>query len=81
MESRAPRVRTLARGAAVAAGRAGLKVHLYEAGPKIGGVDTEKVSPEMLEALGGLLQRKAEGLESIIASYERELLEEHPPTP
>ncbi len=49
------------------------------AGPTVGNVDLLKVQPEMLEAVGGLMQKKTEELEGMIAKFEADLLRDRPP--
>ncbi|MGE0431797.1 MAG: hypothetical protein AB7K09_16500 [Planctomycetota bacterium] len=43
-------------------------------------VDPGKVKPEMLEAIGKLIQKHAAGLEAAIATFEKRFLAENPPT-
>ena len=43
-------------------------------------VDIEKIQPNMLEELGTMIREKAEALEGLVADFEKNLLEENPPS-
>jgi hypothetical protein len=48
-------------------------------GGPLGKIDLTKAQPEMLEGLGQVLRQQADMLESMIADFEKKLLDQQPP--
>ena len=72
--------RLLAGGADRPGGAVGGDEDEGEGRSPLAALDPDKVKPELLERLGTMLQDKAAALQSTIAEWEKEFLEQNPPS-